>query len=132
MALRRAEIEMEEASDQWFIDHFRSAGSTARGDYERCLRNWQAVFPESSFLVLRFEDLVHQPIHLLERCCNHLNVDTAPLSAIESIYTIVFQGEPHSIRPSLLPVLHELYDEKTSSLATFLNQDLSDWKENYI
>jgi len=45
MALGRAEMQQEEASDQWFIDHFKSKGSLARGDYETCIRQWRNVYP---------------------------------------------------------------------------------------
>ena len=40
MALTRAEMTLPEASDQWFIDHFNSAGSRARGDYAGCIAAW--------------------------------------------------------------------------------------------
>jgi hypothetical protein len=41
MALQRAEMTIDEASDAWFSDHFHSAGSRQRGDYETCLRTWR-------------------------------------------------------------------------------------------
>src|SRR5665647_1032714 len=37
MALGRAEMTLDEASDQWFMDHFSSMGSLARGNYETCI-----------------------------------------------------------------------------------------------
>ena len=44
MALGRAEMLHEEASDQWFIDHFKSKGSLARGDYESFLLDLHSLF----------------------------------------------------------------------------------------
>ena len=49
MALNRAELTIDEASDQWFVDHFRSRGSLRRGDYETCLRNWRSVYSADHF-----------------------------------------------------------------------------------
>jgi hypothetical protein len=68
MALQRAEMTIDEASDAWFSDHFHSAGSRQRGDYETCLRTWREVFSDEQILVLRFEHLATEPELLLNRC----------------------------------------------------------------
>ena len=47
MALGRAELMVDEVSDQWFIDHFESRGSRMKGAYLECIRNWLSVFPEA-------------------------------------------------------------------------------------
>ena len=127
MAVKRAEMLVSEASDQWFIDHFRSAGSLARGDYEGCLKNWYAVYPEDNLLVLRFDELVDQPLHLLGKCCRHLGIDNIYTSGAVSLHDRVFAGEPDAVRPSLLPILHEIYDSKIHSFAQYLDEDLSAW-----
>jgi hypothetical protein len=75
MALTRAELSLDEASDQWLIDHFRSRGSLARGDYEQCLRNWLSVFPREQLLLERFEQIWDDPIALLQSCAAHIRVD---------------------------------------------------------
>ena len=74
MALQRAEMTIDEASDPWFSDHFHSAGSMKRGDYQACLQTWRAVFPDEQLLVLRFEQIVTEPESLLNRCFQHLGV----------------------------------------------------------
>lgn len=51
MALTKSEMEIHEASAQWFIDHFKSRGSLMRGDYESCLRNWLACYTRENLLV---------------------------------------------------------------------------------
>jgi hypothetical protein len=129
MAVGRAEMREEEASDQWFIDHFRSAGSMQRGDYEQCLRNWRRVFPTEQLLVVRYETIEEDPLGLLRACCRHLQVDEgwfqqAPPGRLRER---VFAGHGTPIRPSLLPVLREIYRPKVQSLAAYLGADLSSW-----
>lgn len=129
MALERAEMRIEEASDQWFIDHFHSAGSRRRGDYETCLRNWRAVFPAEQLLVLRFEEIATAPEALLKRCFQHLGV--APQTAEElqqrGCRQRIFAGSGETLRPSLQPVLRDLYAAPIRELAQYLNTDLSAW-----
>ena len=52
MAVGRAEMTIDEASDLFIIDHFKSAGSRARGEYLGCLRRWRAVFPNGELQVI--------------------------------------------------------------------------------
>ncbi|RKT44446.1 sulfotransferase [Thiocapsa rosea] len=129
MALGRAEMTLEEASDHWFIDHFRSAGSLSRGDYGACLRNWGSVFPMEQLLVLRFEQIQSEPESLLQRCFSHVG---APALDVETLRrngcrNAVFQGPGHPLRPSLLPVLRGLYEARIQALARALDQDLTAW-----
>ncbi len=71
MELRHAEMTIDEASDQWFIDHFNSSGSRRRGDYAACLSHWQAVFPADRLHVILFDDLVARPGETLTRLAEH-------------------------------------------------------------
>ena len=129
MALGRAEMTLDEASDQWFIDHFRSAGSMRRGDYETCLRNWYGVFDPGRILVLYYDDIARDPVGLLTRCCRHLGVDPGFFAALPEaeIRRRVFGGPGHPIRPTLLPVLRGLYHPRIRSLERFLGRDLRHW-----
>ncbi len=129
MALGRAEMTLDEASDQWFIDHFHSAGSMMRGDYERCLRNWYGIFEPERILVLRYDDIAADPLNLLSRCCHHIGVDPDFFAALpaEELRQRVFSGPGHAIRPTLLPVLREIYYSRIRRLADFLHQDLQEW-----
>lgn len=130
MALERAEMALTEASDQWFIDHFRSSGSLRRGDYESCLRNWRSVFGAEPILVLRYEMLCREPLAFLQACCRHLGVDPTFYSSAQpdTLAQRIFAGPGHPLRPSLLPVLHEIYRPKIASLADYLGLDLSEWE----
>jgi len=129
MALERADMTAADATDQWFIDHFRSQGSLRRGDYEACLRTWHAVFPREQLLVLRYDTLAANPLGFVQSACRHLGVDadfharTRPAILGER----VFAGSGTPVRASLLPVLHELYDEKTRQLGRYLGIDLAPW-----
>jgi len=133
MALGHAEMLIHEASDQWFIDHFNSQGSLMRGDYEFCIRNWRQVYDSEQLLILRYENIKHSPRELLIQCCEHLNVESAfYLSMDATIFQkrIVPQGtQPtqYSLRPSLRPVLQEIYKEKIAKLSEYLGQDFSNW-----
>ena len=127
MAVKNSEMLVKEASDQWFIDHFRSAGSLARGDYENCLRNWFSVYPRENLLLLRYEELAEDPLGLLEKCCRHLGVENCYSQL--GISEKVFSSGPEPLRPSLKAQLQEMYWEKIQSLARYLGQDLSAWLE---
>lgn len=115
MALGRSEMTLNEASDQWFLDHFYSQGSLKRGDYLRCLSNWLEVFPKEQLLIVDYDEIVSNPLKVLTECCIHIGVNP-------DVFTKKYQsgelsepvnpGIKSPIRPSLLPVLHQLYDEK--------------------
>ncbi|HEB97135.1 MAG TPA: sulfotransferase [Sedimenticola thiotaurini] len=129
MALGKAEMTPDEASDTWFIDHFRSRGSLLRGDYEQCLRNWLAAYPREQLLILRFEQLKEDPHGLLRRCAEHIGIDPEGWSErdLEMVHRPVRPGPGVPLRPSLLPVLEELYLERIERLESFLGWDLADW-----
>jgi Sulfotransferase domain len=129
MALYRAEMEDGDASDQWFIDHFNSKGSIARGGYETCMRNWRSVFPSEQILIGTYDDLARDPVRVANQCLAHIGLqpfftqtDHAELSGR------VFGGDGAKIRPSLLKVLSTLYDDKIRSLEEYLEMDLSHWR----
>lgn len=125
MALNRAELKFEEASDQWFIDHFHSQGSLQRGDYETCVDNWLEVFPSEQLLILDFKDIVDNPLGLLVRCCQHLAIsEEYYLSQGQNAFReSVNTGKKHSIRPALQAVLEELYAEKRAWYQRFSAQE---------
>lgn len=129
MALQRAEMTINEASDQWFIDHFRSAGSMMRGDYQTCINNWRSVFPIEQILIQRFEQIVSAPEQLLNRCFEHLGIESQSLEQLQQwqCRVPVFSGPGYKLRPSLKPILHELYQERINNLANDLDMDFSAW-----
>jgi hypothetical protein len=129
MALRRAEMIFDEASDQWFIDHFKSKNSLLRGDYATCIENWQSVFPPEQMLIMQFEHIQTDPAGFLKSCCRHIGAEPSVLDSIplEVLYRSVFSGPHFPLRPSLLPILHDIYFPKIKKLEDTLQRDFSDW-----
>jgi hypothetical protein len=128
MALGRAQMTIDEASDQWFIDHFRSRASLTRGDYESCLRTWLRSFPREQLLVELFDDVVSRPVDVLERCARHLGVRRGEFAARPDLAgERVFSGPGHPLRPVLREFLVERYAPAVESLEHFLDRDLRAW-----
>lgn len=129
MALQRAQMTLDEASDAWFSDHFRSAASLKRGDYQSCLETWRAVFSSEQLLVLRFEQIVEEPEALLNRCFQHLGVSPVDPEQLrrQGCRNPVFTGPGYALRPSLRPILKGLYQDKIEKLSRYLDTDLRDW-----
>lgn len=116
MALGRAEMQIEEASDQWFMDHFRSRGSRTRGDYAQCLDNWLSIFKPEQLLLLQYEQIASEPIALLKKLSGHLGIDADLLLNSPMLQKKVFEGPGHPIRPTLKSFLEELYAEPKQRL----------------
>ena len=129
MALERAEMKPGEASDAWFLDHFRSAGSLARGDYETCLRAWRGAYGEEAVLVLRYEQLRDDPLGFVQACCRHIGADPAfyERARPEILGRRAFANPEVPIRESLLPVLREIYRPRIAAIAAYLGADLGAW-----
>lgn len=131
MALERSEMLVHEASDEWFVDHFHSEGSLQRGDYEKCLRNWWSVFQKEQIQLIFFEDITLKPRIVLQQLAIHIGIDPRFFdyqSNIELSQPINL-GNKIPIRPSLLPVLHEIYDQKIERLQNLIRTDLKRWRE---
>lgn len=131
MALQRAEMTIDEASDQWFIDHFRSSGSMRRGDYETTLRRWRAVFSIEQVLLLRYENIRVAPLHLLQQCAKHLGVDPDHFAQLPKsvLSERVFGGSGHPVRESLRPVLTALYHDRIAAFAEYTGLDFRVWTD---
>ena len=127
MGLRRAEMRFEETSDAWFIDHFKSQGSTKRGDYEQCLRSWLAVYPQPQLLLIRQEDIAANPRAVLKAAANHIGVDAEFYDGIaeETLSERVFEGEKYPIRPALLEWLEKYYAQKIPAFEAYLRELLA-------
>lgn len=132
MALSRAEMQANEASDQWFIDHFNSQASLLRGDYEACIKNWRSVFPLGQLKILHFEHIKHKPVELANECLQHIGLGNYfTKEQMPVLSEKVFSGQPLELRDSLAKHLHNLYINKIKSLSDYLETDLNYWLENY-
>ncbi|MCM8738700.1 sulfotransferase [Azospirillum sp. A1-3] len=129
MAIPRAEMTVEEASDTWFIDHFNSQGSASRGDYETCLRVWRSHFPAARIHVDTFDEIVSNPRGVLQRCSTHLGIDPTGFDSVpdDSLMTPLNVGLRRPMRPTLHHYLDRLYRPKIESLGRYLGRDLSHW-----
>ena len=136
-AVRRG-MKVQDLPDDWFLENFRSEGSLARGDYETCIQNLLRFYSKEQLLILRFEELLENPLSYLKKCFDHLGVDCihstegsinsgeAP-SGQGALHARVRAGSLEPIRPSLRPALHAIYDHKIRSLSAYLGQDFSGW-----
>lgn len=129
MALHRAEMTFHEASDAWFIDHFRSQGSLQRGNYEKILYNWKSVFPEEQLLLLYHEILAKDPEVLLDQCCRHLKVRCfSPEEKLHlPLHKKIFTNQINEMNQTLRNELLKIYEPRVHSLSTYLNCDLNHW-----
>lgn len=127
MAMDRAELDLDEVSDQWFLDHFHSRGSLLRGDYARTLTIWREVFPSEQLLVLFFEELCTAPAALLGRVAAFLGLPPAPEWTPAMVTTPVFAGRGAPLRPTLRKPLLELYRPRIAALERCLGCDLGHW-----
>ena len=129
MMLPRAEMTLDEASDSWFIDHFRSGGSTQRSDYEACLRNWFASYPPERILLILYDDLVTNPAAILHQCYAHIGVSACAHQVTEQeLRQKVFEGPGYPLRPSLRRYLTDMYAPKIDALEKFIGRDLGAWR----
>jgi len=126
MALTRAEMMRDEASDQWFIDHFHSAGSLARGDYAATLRAWRSVFPSEQLHIELYDSIVHEPRALLSRVAQHIGVNPAPFEALpdDIIREKVFSGPGNPLPNTLRQVLESIYRPRINALSVYLGRGL--------
>ncbi|MFO1243423.1 MAG: sulfotransferase domain-containing protein [Rickettsiales bacterium] len=122
MALKRAELQFEEASDQWFLDHFYSKGSLSRGDYETCLRNWISVYPAEQILLIRQEEIANHPRQVVIALAEHIGIDPKFFTILSDnvLAQKVFSGEKYPIRPKLREALNDIYKDKIPNFETFL------------
>lgn len=131
MALGRAEMEIGEASDRWFIDHFLSQGSMLRGDYVRTLQNWTEVFGRDQVLPLFYDRLESDPLGFLRECSRFLGLDWSPAWSAGAVGERIFEGSRVPLRPSLVQPLLDLYGPRVAALEMYLGVDLEHWCRKY-
>lgn len=109
MALERAEMTIDEASDQWFLDHFFSRGSRLRGSYARTLDIWRRQFGYQGVLVLPYAGLQEDPVAFLRQCAEFAGLDWIPAWDPGTLGKPVFAGNGAALPPHLRERLRELY-----------------------
>ncbi|MBI2994960.1 MAG: sulfotransferase [Gammaproteobacteria bacterium] len=113
--------------DDWYLRHFSSAESIARGDYERCLRNWLQFYPRDQMLVRVFDELQTDPAGLLSDCFRHLGVEPELPGVLdpEILRRPVFSTRGERPKQEYLRCLEEIYSDKIASLSAYLGQDFA-------
>lgn len=129
MFLTKAQMELDEASDQWFLDHFHSKNSRLRGDYEHSIRQWTSIYPKENLLLVDYDLIKSQPKQVLTACCKHLGVADFTPDQLANLWVSakVFAGQGYQLRPSLKQALIDLYTPPIQSLSQYLNRDFSHW-----
>ena len=129
MFLTKAQMELDEASDQWFLDHFHSKGSRLRSDYETCIRHWTTVYPKENLLLLDYDLIKSEPESVLSLCCQHLSIPAFSAHQLSQMLVAskVFAGKGYELRPQLKQALIQLYTPQIYSLSQYLHKDLSHW-----
>jgi hypothetical protein len=127
MALGRAEMTIDEASEQWFLDHFQSRGSLSRGDYAACIECWMRHFPPEQLLLLRYENIKADPESLLARVCRHIGVSPPDTRVLENLREPVFPGPGYPLPPRLRDFLLEFYRPRIAALESMVGEDFSNW-----
>lgn len=124
MALSRAEMTFEEASDQWFLDHFHSSGSLKRGDYETCIKNWLAHFPQGQLLLICNKEIAARPRDVLKATAQHIGIDAHFFDSLpqETIQTRIFSSQKHALRPALAAELEKVYAAKRAAFDAYLKE----------
>lgn len=147
MALDRCQMTLEEASDQWFIDHVHSQASRSRGDYLSTIRIWQNHFGSDQFAVLFYDQLAKVPDTFLKELSRHLGIDDTFFASIPSddlavpvVPTLSSQQRINPIhrklnllvqRPEVLAELHRLYDIPILALQQHLQIPLDHWIQSH-
>lgn len=127
MALGRAELTIDDVDDRWFLTHFQSRGSLARGDYAACIRTWRQVFSAEQLLILDYADVVDAPEHLLAQVAQHVGVDPACAELYSDCHERVFAGEQQAFPSRFRERLLEIYRPGIRELEEMLDQDFSHW-----
>ena len=143
MALDRCQMTLEEASDQWFIDHVFSRASRSRGDYLSTIRTWQKHFGGNQFAVLFYDQIAKAPDAFLNQLSRHLGIDgtffadspveelavpvVPTLSSQQRLTPIDRKLNQLAARPGVLSELHRLYDAPILALQEQLQLPLEHW-----
>jgi hypothetical protein len=138
MGLARCGMQVEEASDAWFLDFFRAASARRRGDYAGCLERWWSVFPRERLLVILNEDIAGRPAAVLASLAAHLGIDASDFASLpdEVLAKVITpsigvrESSPAPpLRPSLFAPLLELHADDIARVERALDRDFASWRE---
>jgi hypothetical protein len=141
MDLRREGRTPAQTADAWFLDHFHSSASLARGDYAACLERWWSAFPREQLLVMVYDEIRLSPAAVLARLARHLAVDEAdvagtPAADLAEIVVPDLGPTSHDADRPPGPVperfhapLCDIYGSSIRRLARLVDLDFDAWLE---
>lgn len=115
-------LDPKEAGDDWYLEHFRSAGSRARGDYTSCLERWMEVYDPARFLVLSFDKIKSHPVELLNLAAEFLGADAGFYNArmLPRLREKIFSTEDYPLPSRLRGALDTLYEGSMERFESFI------------
>jgi hypothetical protein len=129
MALQRAEMELDEASDAWFLDHFHSRGSLGRGDYARTLRVWRDSMPSGQLRVLDYRQIARDPQALLREVADFVGLPMWEGWTPTTLSARIFAGPSIPLPERLRELLERLYASRIEALRGQIDWDPMEWLE---
>jgi hypothetical protein len=131
MALSKAGQNVEETSNNWFLDHVQSAGSLRRGSYINIIQNWTRYFPGEQLHIILFDDIALRPREVLKNLCSHLEIDAAWVDSLaqEDLENRVSAGPARDVPVGLLSQLRDMYAAEIEVVSRVIARDLSYWSE---
>jgi hypothetical protein len=90
------------------------------------------VFPAEQLHVLLYDDVCRDPRGVLVALARHLDVDPRFFEGRPEaeLRRRALEGPPLALRPSLRPLLRELYAPRIAALEVLLGRDLGAWRSS--
>lgn len=113
---------LEQISDADWRENFYHPWPSISGDYLGQLRRWRAFFPRKQIYVCCFEQMVAQPLKLLNEVFEFLGLDSAEASQ-RALEDRVNEGLPVASSDSILRTLRHVYSGRTRQLVNYLRDE---------
>jgi hypothetical protein len=107
----------------------KASDSLLRGNYARTLRHWKEHFPQKQIFLGYFEDIKHNPEHLLRRIIEFIGVPFARFPESPYLHQAVLQSKSTAMRHKVRLFLGEIYIPQMEELNAMLggNPNVSRW-----
>ena len=109
--------------DKFFLAAADHVGVSERSDYQSIIENWESVIGKERLLILFYDDISQQPLSVLEKACNHIEV-AFDASLFQNTSSKVFPG----FDASLPDELRDKLKARHSSTVKYINDNFGrDW-----
>jgi hypothetical protein len=126
--LTRANRAFDDVGDEEFLAHLRHERSIIRGDYNRILERWLAVFPKEQLLVGFFEDVRERPKELLTEVFNHIGVSPDVDWTAFPCNQVVYSGVGIPLPDRFRAALEQIYDPEIELLVQQFGPRIAHWR----